>query len=105
MSGIFAMPVKWEVFQSMPLRNGEVTSRMNERMCPHIVELLVPENGFGDQLSALHSFHANLGIAHHLGRAIRKNDRDYVHWCFADEQQAKSFHAAFGGEIVKPEIK
>jgi hypothetical protein len=41
----------------MPRRKGERTSRMNERDFPHIVELPVPEGGFGRTLDAIHSFH------------------------------------------------
>ena len=86
----------------MTYRKGEVTARMNERMCPHIVEVAVPENGFGPVLNEIHTFHETLAIKPRQGRWRRKDDRDYARWCFADPQYAAQFQAFFGGELIKP---
>jgi len=55
----------------MTQRRGEVTARMHER-----------------------------GIAIRRGRRQRRDEREYVRFCFADEAAADAFHAAFGGKRV-----
>ena len=51
-------------------RKGEVTARMNEHQCPHIVELAHPDEGFGRALiEAMQLFHEERGIAIRRGAA------------------------------------
>jgi hypothetical protein len=47
----------------MTRRKGEITARMNERDFPHIVELPLPEGGFGGRrLAVMQEFHRLRGI-------------------------------------------
>jgi hypothetical protein len=41
----------------MTRRKGEITARMNERDFPNIVELALPDGGFGHALLAMYDFH------------------------------------------------
>jgi hypothetical protein len=67
-----------------------------ERDFPHIVEMIVPEGGFGKTLDAMYDFHARHGIQAQRGRSRRdENGRDYIRWCFADPAIAKSFATVF----------
>jgi hypothetical protein len=38
-------------------RKGERTARMNQRDFPHIVELALPDGGFGNPLDEFETFH------------------------------------------------
>ena len=74
----------------------------NERECPNMVEVLVPEIGFDETLELIRLFHVKLKIERRSGRGRRWNDRDYVRWCFADRNHAKAFCAMFGGALIEP---
>lgn len=69
----------------MPRYKGGVSARVIERDFPHVVEMLVPESGFGKKLDAMYDFHERHGIRAQRGRGRRdERGRDYVTWCFAD---------------------
>jgi hypothetical protein len=78
-------------------RKGERTSRANERDFPNIVELPVPPNGFGAKLDLIHQFHDERGLDSRQGRGQRRDEQDFVRWCFADRVDAEAFATAFGG--------
>jgi hypothetical protein len=75
---------------------GRTSPNSIERDFPHIVEMIVPEGGFGKALDAMYDFHARHGI-----RAINstgrrdENGRDYIRWCFADRGLAAAFAKEF----------
>jgi hypothetical protein len=83
-------------------RKGERTSRMNERDFPHIVELALPEGGFGRTLDAIHDFHRLRGIESRRGRRQRRDEQEYVRRCFVDPADANAFAAEFGGTRIEP---
>ena len=71
---------------------GRTKTSATERDCPHKVEMLVPEGGFGKMLDAMYEFHARHGIQAQRGRSRRDEEgRDYVRWCFADREIAAAF--------------
>jgi hypothetical protein len=80
---------------------GEITIKMNERDFPHIVELAVPDGGFGALLNEFEAFHRSRGIASARGRRQRR-EREYVRWCFANRVDADGFAQQFGGMRVQP---
>ena len=84
----------------MTRRKGERTSRHNEREFSNIVELPVPPNGFGTKLDLIHEFHRDRGIEARSGRRQRRNDQEFVRWCFADNADAEAFKISFGGQLV-----
>jgi hypothetical protein len=88
----------------MTRRKGEITARMNERDAPHIVELAVPEGGFGRALDAIHDFHRLRGIESRRGRRQRRDEQEYVRWCFASVIDADDFAQQFGGTLVSAKV-
>ena len=63
-------------------------ARMNERDCPHIVELPLPSGGFRAKSDDILAFHREGGIAPRRGHRF----------CFADPAHADAFRKEFGGE-------
>jgi hypothetical protein len=51
----------------MTRRKGEISAKMNERDAPHIVELALPEGGFGTRLNDVDAFHRLRGIESRRG--------------------------------------
>jgi hypothetical protein len=76
---------------------GRSSSKAIERDFPHIVEIVVPEGGLGKRLDAMYDWHRERGIEAHRGSGRREQDRDIIRWCFADQEMADAFAAAFGG--------
>jgi hypothetical protein len=87
----------------MARRKGERTTRMNEWDFPHIVELAVPSGGFGSGVYAFEAFHRERGIESRRARGRRRNDQEFVRFCFADHADADAFAAEFGGTRVGPQ--
>jgi hypothetical protein len=80
-------------------RARDQSSRMlTDREYPHQV-LVSAERVAGKMLDNVIAFHAELGIPT-KSRSIRKDDRWYLLYCFADQQHAARFQVEFGGEIV-----
>jgi hypothetical protein len=71
-----------------------------ERRYPHIVELMVPLNGFGTKLNLMHDWHSFRGILSQRGSGRYHDGRHYVRWCFADPEDANAFQKQFGGELI-----
>ena len=81
---------------------GQIKTTEIERRYPHIVELIVPLNGFGTKLNDMHEWHALRGIQTQRGSGRYRDGRHYVRWCFGGSEDAKVFQAEFGGELTKP---
>ena len=75
---------------------GRPSAKSIERDFPHIVEMIVPEGGFGKALDAMYEWHTHRGI-----RAINstgrrdENGSDHIRWCFADPAVAAAFASEF----------
>jgi len=81
---------------------GQIKTSEVERRYPHIVELMVPLNGFGTTLNLMHDWHTFPGIQTQRGSGRYHDGRHYVRWCFADPEAAKAFQEEFGGELIRP---
>lgn len=78
---------------------GVPSKRTIAREFPH--EVVVPaENVGGYNIPAVDVFFAQIDQPKHSS-SLRKDDRDFLIYYFADPQYARSFQAVFGGEIVK----
>ena len=86
----------------MAAYKGQIKSTEIERRYPHIVELMVPSNGFGTRLNEMHRWHTTRGIQTQRGSGRYHKGRHYVRWCFADPEDAKAFQKEFGGELISP---
>lgn len=84
----------------MTRRKGERTAHNNERVCPFKVELQMPLGGLGKTLDMIHAFHCERGLDIRRGRGQRRDDQDYVRWCFADLADAEAFGKTFGGVSI-----
>jgi hypothetical protein len=65
----------------MARRKGEVTSSMNERDFPHIVELPLPSGGFRSQSDDMLAFHRERGIEPRRGRGWHNDEQYYLRYC------------------------
>jgi hypothetical protein len=77
-----------------------MTRRKGERSLS-IVELRVPENGFGHVRDAIELFHVsqNIEVRGDIGR--QQAGADYARFCFADPQYARDFAELFGGRMIE----
>jgi hypothetical protein len=57
---------------------GRPSAKAVERDFPHIVELAVPEGGFGKRLDTMHEWHRSQGIQPHHGSGRHEDDRGVV---------------------------
>lgn len=80
----------------MTRRKGERTTAQNERECPNIIELKMPPNGLGAKLDLIHEFHRQRGLDIRGGLGQRRNDQDFVRWCFANREDVEVFEKRFG---------
>ncbi len=82
------------------MRKGEQTAKKNERDFPHIVEMPLPEEGFGRKLDDMEAVHRQWGIRSRRGEGRHDENQYYVRFCFADRNHAEQFARAFGGKII-----
>jgi hypothetical protein len=55
-----------------------------------------------EPLDAVHDFHRLRGIESCRGRRQRRNEQEYVRWCFASVIDADDFAQQFGGTRLQP---
>jgi hypothetical protein len=84
----------------MAQRRGERTTAQNQRDFPHIVEMSVPPSGFGVRLDSMYQFLRERNIEARRGRGQRRDDRDFIRWCFANRPDAEDFAKSFGGRFI-----
>ena len=73
----------------------------NEREYPYIVELSVPADKLGVELSRqMMNFHSSRKIQTRQGRRIVRGHKIYFRWCFSDLATARAFMEQFDGEVV-----
>jgi len=77
-----------------------MTRRKGERSLS-VVELRVPENGFGHVRDAIEVFHASQNIELRSGAGRHEAGADYMRFCFADPQCAWDFAELFGGRMIE----
>jgi hypothetical protein len=82
----------------MTRAQDQSSSTLLDRKYPHQV-LVLAQKVAGTALDKVIAFHAELGVPPKT-RSIRKDDRWYLLYCFADPQHAARFQGEFGGEII-----
>ena len=77
-------------------RNSAATTRINRRRFPFVVQIAVPDGGFGRILDAINAWHhySKIQQRRHTG------EKDFYRWHFGDMKTAEAFRQRFGGEIV-----
>lgn len=87
----------------MVKRKGELSPKTIDREWPHQVAITA-ETCRGDGYVTTHYFCERLSLcARH--RYFRRDDRDYVVFCFADAGDAELFCKRFNGEMVCPKAE
>ena len=82
----------------MAKRKGELSQRTIDREWPYQVAIPA-ETCRGDGYVTTHYFCEGLSLCPRHGY-FRRDDRDYVVFCFADASHAELFRARFRGEVV-----
>ena len=82
----------------MVKRKGELSQRTIEREWPFQVAVTA-ETCLGGGYVTTHYFCDSLSLCPRHGY-FRRDDRDYVVFCFAEAEHAELFRARFNGEVV-----
>jgi hypothetical protein len=72
---------------------------------PFVVQIAVPDGGFGCTLDAINAWHCYSKNPQRRGGPQRLGEREFWTWCFEGLEIAKSFRHRFGGEIVPVTIQ
>lgn len=87
----------------MVRRKGEMTNAAIDRGWPHQVAVEA-RLCRGEQYMTKYFFASELGVCER-GHAFRRNDTDYVVYCFAERAHAELFMAKFGGTLYDPKTR
>ena len=80
---------------------GRQNANAVERDFPHIVEMAIPDGGFGDRLDAMHDWHLARGIQAKHGQGRRDERGQYfIRWCFADRRWPNYSPLRFGSQTA-----
>ncbi|HZC54888.1 MAG TPA: hypothetical protein VE396_02415 [Xanthobacteraceae bacterium] len=83
-----------------PVRLKKPAARVSQREFPFVVQLVVPDGGFGCTLDAINAWHHYKKNTQRRGPPQRFGEREFWSWGFEGLEIAKSFRQHFGGEIV-----
>jgi len=72
----------------------------NERKFPFVVQIAVPDGGFGCTLDAINAWHFYSKHGQRLGRRQEIGEQQFWRWCFEKQEIAEHFRRRFGGEMV-----
>lgn len=81
-------------------RKKKMASRINERKFPFIVQVPVPDGGFGSTLDAINAWHCYSKHRQRRGHRQHLGEQHFWRWCFESVEIAERFQRRFGGEIV-----
>jgi hypothetical protein len=87
----------------MVRRKGEMSRQGIDREWPHQVALPADACS-GKQYDEKHGFCRDLSLCPR-GKSFRRDDRDYIVYCFADPAHAELFQRRFGGEAIDPQVQ
>jgi hypothetical protein len=86
-------------------RKSEAVRLRNEHDIPHLVELVLPPEGFRSVLLEIDAFHRERRIPVRRGRSRHEIEQFYIRFCFPDAATADAFRNRFGGESHAPAVK
>ncbi len=81
-------------------RKKKMASCVNERKFPFIVQIAVPDGGFGSTLDAINAWHRYSKQRQRRGHRQHLGEQHFWRWCFESLEIAERFQRRFGGEIV-----
>ncbi len=86
-------------------QNNKTTARRNERGFPFVIQIAVPDGGFGCTLDAIDAWHCYNRNGQPPGRRQYRGEQEFCSWCFEGLESAKAFRQRFGGEIMPVTIR
>lgn len=87
------------------LRLKKIKARSNEAAFPFVVQIAVPDGGFGCTLDAIYAWHCYSKNRQRRGQRQRVGAQEYWTWCFEGLEIAKEFRHRFGGEILPMTVR
>jgi hypothetical protein len=81
-------------------RKRENIRLTTERDFPHLVELVLPPEGFRGVLLEIDAFHRDRRIPVRRGLNRHESKQVYIRFCFPDAATADAFRNRFGGECL-----
>jgi hypothetical protein len=81
-------------------KKRNLAAYVNERNFPFIVQIAVPEGGFGSKLDAINAWHRYSKNNQRRGRPQSLGEKRFWRGCFKDFETADKFKQRFGGEVV-----
>lgn len=89
----------------MTRRKGEFNRFKIDSGWPHQVALPASASA-GKGYNVIHGFCERLKLSlAPRGHTFRRDDRDWIVYCFADAADAETFHQEFGGERMTPKTR
>jgi hypothetical protein len=82
------------------LRKRKMAARINERGFPFVVQIAMPEDGFGLTLDTINAWHRYTKNKQRRARLQGVGRQKFGYWCFQSLEIAHRFRQRFGGEIV-----
>jgi hypothetical protein len=86
-------------------RLKKIKARSNEAAFPFVVQIAVPDGGFGCTLDAINAWHCYGKNRQRRGQRQRLGTQEYWSWCFEGLEIAKEFRQRFGGEILPVTVR
>jgi hypothetical protein len=83
-----------------PSRKRKTTVRVSARRYPFVVEILVPEGGFGLRLDAINAWHRYTKNKQRRVHPHPLKERKFGRWRFESLAVAERFSERFGGQIL-----
>ena len=84
----------------MTRRKREIIGLRNERDFPHLVELVLPPEGFRSVFLEIDAFHRDRRLPVRRGRTRHEAEKLHIRFCFPDTATADAFRNRFGGECL-----
>src|SRR5437588_5722407 len=84
----------------LSLCKGKAAARVNERRFPFVVQIAVPEGGFGLTLDTINAWHRYTKNSQRRARLQDVGRQKFGYWCFQNLEIADRFRQRFGGESV-----
>jgi hypothetical protein len=81
-------------------RKRNIAAYVNERNFPFVVQIPVPDDGFGSRLDAINAWHRYSKNKQRRGRPQSLGEKKFWRWCFKEFESADKFRQRFGGEVV-----
>jgi hypothetical protein len=86
-------------------RKRNIAAYVNERNFPFVVQIAVPDDGFGLRLDAINAWHRYSKNKQRRGRPQSLGEKKFWRWCFKEFESADKFRQRFGGEVVSGPVR